>query len=189
MSDSTAPPPPQPGTILGIQILLGAVYALEFLQALPGGPVAATASRTTHPLLAFLVFLAVGATAWLMGWAAHMGRNTLRLAFCVTIASLGTLLLASGQLLNLLASAQLLMAVAACVLLYTPPSNAWFALRHAQRTNPALANVLLQAHQQRLHALAHASAATRSDNLLSVCLLLAASAVAAAKLFLPLLSA
>ncbi|MFW2357451.1 hypothetical protein [Hydrogenophaga sp.] len=137
-----------PGTVHGVQILLGAGFVVGFLQAVPGGPFSSGAAPT---LSSFLTFLASSSAAWVMGWAAHHGSASLRRSFS---AALATLCIAAALMdLNLLPAhwMQLGVYVLASALLYAPSIQEWFAIRQAQRTDPLSAQALWQvAYERRL---------------------------------------
>lgn len=144
-----SPHPTPPGSVLGVQILLGVAFVAGFLQALPGGPFSSGAAAASW--FSFLGFLASGSAAWVMGWAAHQGSVAIRQGFNAAL----TALCISVTLLDLNLQpahwVQLGIFVVAAALLYAPSTQEWFVIRQAQRTDPLLAQALWQvAHERRL---------------------------------------
>ena len=173
-----SPPPTPPGTVLGVQILLGVAFVAGFLQAVPGGPFSSGAAAVTWS--SFLCFLAGGSAAWVMGWAAHQGSAALRRGFN---AALVALCISVGLLDLSLQPAhwvQLGVFVVAGALLYVPSAQEWFGIRQAQRTDPLRAQALWQvAHQRRL---SREQAPADVGTFLSLCAVLGACAAGGAVL-------
>jgi len=173
-----SPPPTPPGTVLGVQILLGAAFLAGFLQAVPGGPFSSGAPVATWS--SFLCFLASGSAAWVMGWAAHQGSAALRRGFNAALAALCI----SVALLDLNLQpghwVQLGVFVVTGALLCAPSTQEWFVIRQAQRTDPLRAQALWQvAHERRL---SREQAPADVGTFISLCAVLGACAAGGAVL-------
>ena len=143
-----SPAPSPPGTVLCVQILLGAAYVVGFMQAVPGGPFSSGAGAASWS--SFLTFLATGSAAWVMAWAAHQGSAALRRAFSAALAALCIGVAFIDLNLHPAHWVQLGAFVAAGALLYAPSNQEWFVIRQAQRTDPQWAQALWQiAHERR----------------------------------------
>lgn len=173
-----SPTPTPPGSVLGVQILLGVAFVAGFLQAVPGGPFSSGAAAATWS--SFLCFLASGSAAWVMGWAAHQGSAALRRGFNAALAALCI----TVELLDLNLQpahwVQLGVFAVAGALLYAPSTQEWFVIRQAQRTDPQWAQALWQvAHERRL---SREEAPADVGSFISLCAVLGACAAAGAVL-------
>lgn len=172
------PHPTPPGTVLGVQILLGAAFLAGFLQAVPGGPFSSGAAVATWS--SFLCFLASGSAAWVMGWAAHQGSAALRRGFSAALAALCICVALLDLNLQPAHWVQLGVFVVAGALLYAPSTQEWFVIRRAQRTDPLRAQALWQvAHERRL---SREQAPAGVGTFISLCAVLGACAAGGAVL-------
>lgn len=139
--------PTPPGTVLGVQILLGAGFVVGFLLALPGGPFASGAPAPSWS--SFLAFVATGTTAWVVGWAIQQGSAALGHVFSGAMVALCAAIALFDLNLHPAQWVQLAVFVVASALLYAPASQEWFAIRQAQRHDPVWAQALWQAADER----------------------------------------
>lgn len=173
-----SPPLTPPGTVLGVQILLGAAFVAGFLQAVPGGPFSSGAAAATWS--SFLSFLASGSAAWVMGWAAHKGSTALRRGFNAALAALSISVALLDLNLQPAHWVQLGAFVVAGALLYAPSVQEWFVIRQAQRTDPLQAQALWQVAYER--RLSREQAPADVSTFLSMCAVLAVCAAGGAML-------
>lgn len=168
--------PTPPGTVLAAQILLGLAFIVGFLLAVPGGPFFKSASVGT--VASFVVFSITGTVAWVVGWAAQEGWAALRLGFCTVLALVCLWTGLARVDVHPAHWLQLGALVGAGVLLYAPATQEWFALRHAQRTNPVCAAAMWQFTQAR--RLEEKIAPAGIEAFIGMCVALAGCAAAAA---------